>query len=53
MNWAGIVIIIWYAIALLIYANKHGQPGEDWNFWTALITTIIIFVLFYFAGIFN
>lgn len=33
---------------------KHGQPKNGkWDFWVTLLTSLIIFALYYWAGLFD
>lgn len=42
------------AMGLGTYLSKHGEPKTgDYNFWIALISTIIQIVMLYFGGFFG
>ena len=45
MNKGLMVIYVLQFINLLIVANKHGQPREDYNFWITLLSNFITLVL--------
>ncbi len=47
MNTALIVLYILVGISLLIGANKHGKPQEDYNFWISF--TLISLILIWWA----
>lgn len=51
---AKILLIAFYAINLLLFANMHGKPkGGTYNFWTGLIDTGIIMGLLWWGGFFG
>ncbi|WP_407390377.1 hypothetical protein [Carnobacterium jeotgali] len=54
MNWAGITLIVIYSLSLGISLTQHGKQREDkHNFWTSLISTLIVLFLIYKTGAFN
>lgn len=54
---ACIIILILMVMRLTIHLVKHNELREGvdatYNFWVALISTMIELVLYYFAGMFN
>ena len=54
---ACIIILVLMVMQLTINLVKHNELREGiaatYNFWVALISTIIDLVLYYFAGMFN
>lgn len=54
MNWAGITLIVIYALSLGVNLQQHGQPKEGkHSFWVALVSTGIVMFLIYMAGGFS
>jgi len=54
MNAPQITFLVIFLTALLISANKHGQPKEqNYNFFYTLISVIIWIVLLYWGNFFN
>jgi len=49
MNWALLIIYIFVFLGLLINANQHGKPKDNWNFWTSLICYVIELTLIWWA----
>lgn len=49
MIWGLFIFYIFAFAGLLIYANKHGQERDPYNFWVYLISMIIQFVLIWWA----
>lgn len=50
MRWPQIIIIVLYAASLGIAAAKHGEPRENYSFWTTLFAVIIEALLLYWGG---
>ena len=48
-----IIWIILIAIDLLVTANKHGQPRENYNFWATLLGSMLVTSLLYWGGFFG
>ena len=54
MNWATITILVLLVMSLGINLGKHGESEtRTYNFWSSLINFLIMFWLYYHAGIFN
>ena len=50
MKWPQIVLLILYAFGLGVAAVKHGEPRDNYNFWTTLFATVIEILLLYWGG---
>lgn len=55
MNWAGLIIILWFAFEMGHAVAKHKKvvKAHLFNAWNSFIAYIIFIVLMYFAGVFN
>ena len=45
MNIGFWVFILLEIISLMYVANKHGQPKGNYNFWSGLLSTLIVITL--------
>jgi len=50
---AQIVMLIMVFASLLLTANKHGKPRDNYNFWNNAIAVIIQLALLYWGGFFD
>lgn len=50
---AKIILIVLNILGLGLAMGKHGEKKEDWNAWISLIALVIVFTLYYYAGVFN
>ena len=50
MGWPQIVMIVLLGLNIGIGLVKHGEPRENYNFWTILIGAILEAGLLYFGG---
>jgi hypothetical protein len=51
-----VYLYIWIVLQLLgvgLVLGKHGQPREDYNFWSFFIACLIEWWLLYKAGLFD
>ena len=49
MNIALLIIYLMTAMSTGIVMAKHGQPQDNYNIWTSLISTLIALVLIWWA----
>ena len=51
---ATIILLVIIVLNLGVVLAKHGEPQKgNYNFWSELIATIILMVLYYYAGLFD
>ena len=50
---AQIIYLAMALVGLLLVANKHGKPRDNYNFWNHLIASIIQLAILYWGGFFN
>lgn len=50
---ATLILIVLLILYVLVSFIKNGEPKGDWNFYITFICTLIVFILFYCAGLFD
>jgi len=54
MNWAVYVLILLQVFSGGVVLSRHGEHRKDkYNFVSYLVSTIILFVLYFYTGMFN
>jgi hypothetical protein len=54
MSIYAIIYLVLVGVGLLISANRHGKVvSKENNFWTTLVSSIIVLSLLYFGGFFD
>lgn len=48
-----IILIILLSVDLLLVANKHGKPRENYNVWTVIFSTALFIGLLLWGGFFK
>ncbi len=50
---AQVIYLVMLVMGLLLMANKHGKPRDNYNFWSYSVATVIQLSILYWGGFFD
>lgn len=55
MNSGEIAILVWLILGGFVWAHNHGKPRKEdtYNFWWYFLSSMLWFVLMWWAGLFH